>query len=62
MKILTSKIYKMYSNYQDSLNILLAEKCNNSKEIIVNFTIKLLKILTFAKSLKKREDRTLETV
>ena len=35
MKILTSIIYKMYSHYQESLNILLAEKCNNSKEIIL---------------------------
>ena len=25
----------MYSHYQESLNILLAEKCNNSKEIIL---------------------------
>ena len=36
MKILTSIIYyKIYSHYQDSLNILLAEKYNNSKGIIL---------------------------
>ena len=36
MKILTSIIYyKIYSHYQDSLNILLTEKCNNSKGMIL---------------------------
>ena len=42
----------MYSHYQDSLNILLAEKCNNSKEII----LKSSGILMLGKTLERPLD------